>query len=169
MKTVFVENPLLNSPHLIGLILRGAAKGKGSLEACLSRLGEVFTQSREDTPLDMDEARTRFERLIRHLEKAKLIEGDASHFTITERGRNALTESPNGFATADLMAYPEYAIFVRNEARSHATSDPHASAFDLGSDAFRKGMSRSDNPYNPDSADHLAWQNGWSSALSLNH
>lgn len=169
MKTVFVEHPLLNSPHLIGIILRGAGKGEGTMQACLHRLRKLLAQSNEPASLGEDEIRAQFERLILHLSKARLINGDAGNgFTLTERGRQALTNSPEGFATADLMAYPEYALFVRTEARSHATSDPHASAFDLGSDAFRSGQSRSDNPYNPDSADHLAWQNGWSSALTLN-
>ncbi len=169
MKTVFVEHPLLNSPHLVGLILRSAAKGEGTIDACIGRLRTLLDQSKEESTLDEADARARFERLVLHLSKAKLLESHAAQgFKITERGRQALAASPEGFATADLMAYPEYALFVRNEARSQTTSDPHASAFDLGADAFRKGLSRSNNPYNPDSADHLAWQNGWSSALSLN-
>jgi hypothetical protein len=168
MRTVFVEHPLLNSPHLVGIILRNAAKGEGTLEACLQRLHDLLAQSNEKAALDEDDVRGRFERLVLHLSKARLINGDAARgFEITQRGRQALIDSPEGFATADLMAYPEYAIFVRNAARSQSTSDPHASAFDLGADAFRKGMSRSNNPYNPDSADHLAWQNGWSSALGF--
>jgi hypothetical protein len=168
MRTVFVEHPLLNSPHLVGIILRNAAKGDGTVEACMQRLRDLLAQSREETAFEEDDVRSRFERLVLHLSKARLINGNAEQgFEITERGRQALIDSPEGFATADLMAYPEYAIFVRKEARSHTTSDPHASAFDLGADAFRKGMSRSNNPFNPDSADHLAWQNGWSSALGL--
>lgn len=168
MKTVFVEHPLLNSPHLVGIILRCASKGQGTVDDCLRRLRVVVDKSHEEVTLEEEEVRARIERLVQHLAKARLIDGTAeSGFEITQRGRQALIDSPEGFATADLMIYPEYAIFVRNAARNQATSDPHASAFDLGADAFRQGLSRSNNPYNPDSADHLAWQNGWSSALGL--
>jgi hypothetical protein len=169
METVFVEHPLLNSPHLVGLILRKAKMGKGSVDACMEALDALVERSREKLTLTPDEIRERFDRLVLHLSKAKLLEGSAANgFTITPRGLAALEKSPEGFATADLMAYPEYAIFVREQARSYSSSDPHASAYDLGADAFRKGMSRSANPFNPDSADHQVWQNGWSNALTLN-
>ena len=165
MGSVFVEHPLLNSPHLVGLILRGARSGEGSVDSGMARLDALLERSDQSASLPREEIRERFERLVLHLSKAKLIEGSSERYTLTDRGRAALEKSPEGFATADLMVYPEYAVFVREEGRSHATSDPHASAFDLGADAFRMAIAQSENPFPPDSADHVAWANGWSSAL----
>ena len=43
--------------------------------------------------------------------------------------------------------------------------DPRAGGYDQGFYAYWSGQGPADNPYAPDSADHLAWENGWSEAL----
>jgi hypothetical protein len=163
MESVFVEHPLLNSPHLVSLILRSAAEGAGTIDACMERLSSVMRKSAEPPTLAPEEIRALFQRLVEHLSYAKLIAVENETIVITERGRAALRRSPEGFATADLMAYPEYAAFVQKEGRNRATSNPHANAYDQGADARRKGLGPGDNPYQPDTEDHNAWVYGWSS------
>ena len=43
--------------------------------------------------------------------------------------------------------------------------DPRARGYDEGFNAYWSGKDPTDNPYRPDTVDHLAWENGWSEAL----
>jgi hypothetical protein len=104
--------------------------------------------------------------LIRYLSEAKLLApGPDGAFTLTERGRAALAEHPEGFDTPDLMVYPEFARYIRSLELRRGPLDPRAGGYDQGFYAYWTGDAPADNPYSPDSADHLAWENGWSEAL----
>ena len=104
--------------------------------------------------------------LIRYLAEAKLVlPGPDGSFTTTERGRAALAEHPEGFDTADLMVYPEFARYLRGLELRRRPLDPRTGGYDQGFYAYWTGETPADNPYPPDSADHLAWENGWSEAL----
>ena len=104
--------------------------------------------------------------LIRYLTEARLLApGADGAFTLTERGRAALAEHPEGFDTADLMVYPEFARYIRSLELRRGPLDPRAGGYDQGFYAYWTGETPADNPYSPDSADHLAWENGWSEAL----
>jgi restriction system protein len=53
---------------------------------------------------------------------------------------------------------------VAAQRRPEPKEDPHLSAFEAGLRAFNEGQSFGDNPHPTDSADHLAWECGWSEA-----
>jgi len=172
----FREFPLLNTPHLMLVILREAARGETSLDSVQARLDELLALARESPPYGAAEIRARLDLLRRYLTEARLIApgsasgsapSEADRFTITSRGREALAEHPQGFDLADLMAYPEFARFIRALARARAEGrmDPRTPAYDEGYAAYRAAARLADNPYPSDSIDHLAWENGWFEAL----
>lgn len=164
----FREFPLLNTPHLMLLILREAAGGETSLATCAARLAELLASAREHPPYGEDEILARLGSLRRYLAEARLIAlASDGRFSITPRGREALAGHPAGFDFADLMAYPEFASFIHDlsRARAEGRMDPRTSAYDQGHAAFRAGAMLADNPHPSDSADHLAWENGWFEAL----
>ena len=63
------------------------------------------------------------------------------------------------------MAYPEFARYIRGLDLRRTGLDPRAGGYDQGFYAYWNGEGPADNPHPPDSADHLAWENGWSEAL----
>ena len=164
----FRECPLLNTPHLLLVILREAAEGETSAAACAARLREILARADEHPPYGDEEIRGRLDVLRRYLAEARLVEPvDEDRFAITSRGREALAEHPQGFDLADLMAYPEFSSFIRSRARarSEGRMDPRTPAYDEGFAAYRAGAMLADNPHPSDSVDHLAWENGWFEAL----
>lgn len=164
----FREYPLLNTPHLMLVILRACAEGETSPDACTARLRELLARADEHPPYGDAEIRARLDLLRRYLAEARLIApADGDRFVITPRGREALAEHPQGFDLADLMAYPEFAHFIRALARARAEErmDPRTPAYDEGFAAYRAGAMLADNPHPSDSVDHLAWENGWFEAL----
>jgi hypothetical protein len=163
----FREYPLLNTPSMVVTILR-AAEGRTTLAACADRLAAQLDRLDEHPPFGPDEVASRLGMIVRYLTEAGLLApgADDGSFTLTERGRAALAEHPEGFDTADLMAYPEFARHLRTlERRRGPRDDPRAGGYDAGFDAYWTGQGPVDNPYASDSADHLAWENGWSEAL----
>jgi hypothetical protein len=157
------EYPLLNTPGLMLCVLKVADKGEASLADALRHLRDLLGAARERPPVDEDELLRRLGAVRRYLGEAGLIDpADGAHFRITETGRRALAEHPAGFDVADLMRFEEFRRFVRRSARSAAPADPHTEAYDAGRDAYRTGAALSDNPYAPDTIDHLAWEDGWS-------
>jgi hypothetical protein len=162
----FREHPLLNTPNLTAILLRSAADGTASLDASFAHLEELLKRAGVNPPVARDEMRGRLKLLQADLALAGLLApAGPERFGLTRRGRAALDEHPAGLSRADLMAYPEFAAHVAARGRNHATSDPHLRAYDAGFDAFLTGKDASENPHPPDTADHLAWENGWSQAL----
>jgi hypothetical protein len=161
----FRDHPLLNTPHLVVVILRAADRG-ADVEDCARRLESLLERTDEHPPVSRDELRARLDRLRRQLTRARLLTPVEDHrFTLTDRGREALAEHPAGFDTADLMRYREFADGVHRAAQSRADMDPRARGYDEGFHAYWSGKDATDNPYRPDTVDHLAWENGWSEAL----
>ncbi len=162
----FREFPLLNTPNLMLVILREAAAGETSVDACADRLDALLMLTRERPPYGRAEILRRLEALCRYLEAARMIApANSDRFAITPRGREALAEHPGGFDLADLMIYPEFAEFIRRLARAREQMDPRAPAYDEGFAAYRSGARLTENPYAGDTVDHLAWENGWFEAL----
>ena len=163
----FREYPLLNTPNLVVIILRAATDGPASRAECAAHLLALLEQAHENPPFGPEEIASRLDTLIRYLAEAKLVAvGPDASFTLTDRGRVALEQHPQGFDTADLMAYPEFARHLGGlERRRGPRDDPRAGGYDAGFDAYWAGEGPVDNPYAADSADHLAWENGWSEAL----
>ena len=161
----FAEYPLLNVPNLVVILLRqGAvpatvADATAALQALLDRTGEHPPYGRADIA-------ARLGMLVRYLTEARLLApaGDGA-FVTTARGKAALAEHPQGLDTADLMVYPEFARYIGGRDPRRTPLDPRAGGYDQGFAAYWSGDGPPDNPYPPDSADHLAWENGWSEAL----
>lgn len=162
----FREYPLLNTPNMVVVILRTASEALATRDDCARRLRATLDQAGEDPPFGPDEVASRLDMLIRYLTEARLLVSSGEGlFAITERGRAALADHPQGFDTADLMVYPEFARYIRGLELRRGALDPRAGGYDQGFYAYWIGRSPADNPYPPDSADHLAWENGWSEAL----
>jgi hypothetical protein len=162
----FREHPLLNTPHLILVILREAMAGEATPADCLARLRGLLTQANEQPPYGDAEILERLELIARYLVEARLLApaGDR-RLAITPRGREALAAHPAGFDLADLMVYPEFARHIQARARARRAMDPRMPAYDAGYAAYRGGATPADNPYPLDTVDHLAWENGWFEAL----
>jgi hypothetical protein len=164
---LFREYPLLNTPNMVAVILREAsADGGGTLESCTERLLVLLDAADEHPPFGREDVALRLRTLIRYLTEARLVTGgEPGAFTLTARGRTALAEHPAGFDSADLMVYPEFARYIRGLGHRRGAMDPRAGGYDAGFYAYWSGEAPADNPYPPDTADHLAWENGWSEAL----
>lgn len=162
----FREHPLLNTPHMILVILREAMAGETTPTDCLGRLRDLLAQANEHPPYDDAEILARLELIARYLVEARLLApAGKGRLAITPRGREALAAHPAGFDLADLMVYPEFARYIHGGARSRRVMDPRTPAYDAGYAAYRGGATPADNPYPADTVDHLAWENGWFEAL----
>jgi hypothetical protein len=163
----FREHPLLNTPSMVLVVLRAASgDGPATVATSAAALAGLLDRAGERPPFGPEEIASRLEMLVRYLAEAKLVSlGPDGSFVATPRGRAALAEHPQGFDVADLMAYPEFARHIRGLELRRAGMDPRAGGYDQGFYAYWSGKGPADNPYAPDSADHLAWENGWSEAL----
>lgn len=161
----FRDHPLLNTPNLCVIMLKAAAH-PASIEDCAGRLAELLEAAGEHPPVAPEEIRRQFEILRRNLAQARLLAPtEDGRFVLTERGARALREHARGFDTADLMIYPEFADHVRRiEAERGRREDPRESSYNAGCNAHLAGALLADNPFRPDTTDHLAWENGWSAA-----
>lgn len=159
------DHPLLNTPSLTALILRTAADGPAGVERIARRLDAVLEAADEHPPVPGSDLRRHLQALCDELAIAGLLAHSAGRYTLTNRGAQALAEHPDGLDRADLTRWPEYAAHVRRlAARPGARDDPHASAYDQGVAACLAGRPVTDNPHSRDTADHLAWESGWSEA-----
>jgi hypothetical protein len=162
----FREYPLLNAPNMVVIILRAGEERPATRADCVAALQGLLDRADEHPPFGPSDIETRLGMLIRYLTEAKLLQPvDRDAFETTVRGKAALAEHPQGFDTADLMAYPEFARYIRGLVLRRTALDPRAGGYDQGFYAYWSGESPADNPYASDSADHLAWENGWSEAL----
>src|SRR5689334_16564206 len=144
----FREYPLLNTPNMVAVILRAAADGPASREDCAAQLGALLARADEHPPFGPDEIARRLDTLIRYLAEARLLAtGPDARFALTERGRAALAQHPQGFDTADLMAYPEFARHIRGLSLRRGAADARAGGYDRGYDAYWGGETVADNPF----------------------
>lgn len=170
----FREYPLLNTPNMVAMVMRAAAEGPATIEECVAALEGLLRQAGEHPPFRPEEVATRLESVARMLTEARLLlsVGDGS-FVLSERGEVVLADHPQGFDAADLMAFPEFSRYVRGlNGRLGGRGrplDPREGGYDRGFSAYWSGQAPSDNPFSPDTADHQAWENGWSEALDEDH
>ncbi|MBL9059082.1 MAG: hypothetical protein JNK88_03535 [Mangrovicoccus sp.] len=159
------DAPLLSTPSLTALILRRVEAGPVSLDGLMASLDALFDTAQETPTLPAAERRARLLRALRDLEIARLVRAKADGgWQITDRGSDALYRQPGGIDGSDLMAYPEYAAHVR-AGTGGGKVDARGSSYDAGYDACRAGLGFTANPHTPNTADHLAWENGWMQAL----
>jgi len=141
----FNEHTLLNDPDLTLILLKTAARGETGIEDCVEVLRSTLERAGERPPV----ART---ELVLHLDRVR---------RITERGRNALKDHPMGLDDTVLMEFPEFREFVQETRTQPSAAGPHSRDYAEGYLAFRAGKGLADNPHAFETAEHLAWENGW--------
>jgi hypothetical protein len=163
---MFREYPLLNTPNLVAVLLRAAETVPSTIGQAQAALAARLAQAGEHPPFGPADVAPRLGALLRCLAMARLVSvGEDGSYSLTARGREALDQHPEGFDIADLAIYPEFARHLRAlESRRPQPDDPREGGYDQGFYAYWTGAGPADNPYAPDSADHLAWENGWSEA-----
>jgi restriction system protein len=157
------EYTLLNRPALILTVLKSAARDAVTLEDCLRHLREDLARAKERAPP------VSAKDLLAHLdglkcclmEAALLTPAEGDRFIATKRGREVLAEHPAGIDESVLMQFPEFRAFIERSTRHPPPEDPRSDQYDEGYAAHQDGSSPVDNPYSPDTIDHLAWENGW--------
>ena len=158
----FSEHTLLNRPSLMLTVLKTASRGEVTLDDCLRHLRQHLARANEPAPVEAQELLAHMEGIKRCLIGAALLmptTGDG--FTATKRGREVLAEHPMGVDETVLMRFPEFREFLRRSAQHPPPEDPRTHQYDTGYAAYQTGSSLVDNPYPPDTIDHLAWENGW--------
>lgn len=159
------EYPLLNRPALMLLVLKAAADRPVTMEDCRDRLAQELERIHEKPDVAEAVIAAELEEVARHLEAARLLARDAGGaLCLTARGGQVLRDHPLGVDETVLAAFADYRKFIAAFAPRRTIDDPRPSRYDEGYAAQQDGRSLSENPYAPDSVDHLAWENGWSEA-----
>jgi hypothetical protein len=159
------DAPLLHEPDLMLAVLRVAAAGSGTLDACVAHLRALRRCAKVDQLVPEADIRRRLQAVAAKLDRARLIERPAANgFHITARGRQALADYPGGIDDGVLMKLEGINGRIRHGEAPQGTGLPSCSEYDVGYDAFGEGLGLADNPYPLDARGHLDWQNGWSQA-----
>ncbi|RDD62816.1 winged helix-turn-helix domain-containing protein [Ferruginivarius sediminum] len=157
----FEEYPLLHYADLMHTLLKTAESGPASLNDAAARLRRDLSLARENPPISGEEMRERLARARRYLAEARLVEDQADgRYRVTDRGRQVLREHPGGIDDSVLAAFPEFRNFIARTSGGPA-QEARMTVYDSGHMAYRRGAGVADNPYPFDSAEHLAWENGW--------
>ena len=157
--------PLVSTACLMAVILQQAQAGDVTLASCEARTKALFDKTGDAPSLPAEELRERLAGHIRDLAIAGLLSGAGPAWRLTERGRFALREHPDGIDPSVLMQYPEFAAHIRKRAAGVCSADPRLRSYDEGYCAGRDGRTFTSNPYAQDTADHLSWENGWMQEL----
>jgi restriction system protein len=161
----FLEYPLLHAADLMLTVLKVGEAGDADLNAALARLQADLEKAKENPPVGRDEMAARLATARLHLGKAGLIEErPESRFRITERGRRALAQHPDGIDETVLMLYPEFRKYLRARVEHAEPEDAAIGAFTEGHAAQLEGRPHFANPYRQDTAAHLSWETGWFTA-----
>jgi hypothetical protein len=158
----FNEHTLLNDPDLTLILLKTAARGETGIEDCVEVLRSTLERAGERPPVARTELVLHLDRVRRSLMRAHLLAPtEGGRFRITERGRNALKDHPMGLDDTVLMEFPEFREFVQETPTQPSAAGPHSRDYAEGYLAFRAGKGLADNPHAFETAEHLAWENGW--------
>lgn len=162
------DTPLLNTPNLVALLMRQAEAAGATAEGCTDRLAALYGKPGEMPPVDRDEVIARCATHIRYLRRAGLVEPRDRRWVLTEAGRRALEEHPEGMDIADLAVFPEFSDWLdASDAAEHPEggAPARATAYDEGFAARHAGAAFTDNPYDFATAEHQLWEKGWCEAL----
>ncbi len=158
----FYEHPALHDAAINLTILRAAARGGRSLVDCVGYFHKHLTQGHEPARVGRIELLARLQQAKSSLAECRLIERlDDGLLEITERGRKVLREHPLGIDNSVLMTFPEFRAYFQRTSQARAPEDARPGEFEEGYAAYQEGKLPADNPYETDSAGHLAWENGW--------
>lgn len=161
------EEPiLLHEADLMLAILRAAREAPASLDDAQTVLLAHLAAAREPLPAWFEaELRRRLGRAQARLAGARAIAcPNGERYELTPRGSMLLETHPGGVDQSVLLGFPEFQAYLAAQARAEPKEDPHLPAFEAGVRAFNEGLAFADNPFASDSADHLAWECGWSEA-----
>ena len=156
------DHPLLSAPSLVAAILHAAAGGPADVDRVAGRVEAALEAAREGWDVSGDDLRREIQALCDDLVITGLVTPSEGGYRLTERGREAVAEHPQGLDRADLAQWPEYAEHVHRLATTaKPKDDPHRAAYNQGASARIAGRPVTDNPHPPDTADHGAWEDGW--------
>ncbi len=160
------QPPLLHDADLMLALLKTGYAAPASLDDCIAHIRGNLRAADVQTEVSDAELRERLQEALDHLEKAKLVEPRAAGvYQTTARGHQALRQHPMGIDDSVLMEYPEFADFIHKLKDRPPPADTNAGEYEQGYEAFGEGRDYTDNPFNGDSARHLAWENGWFQAF----
>ena len=162
----FSRVPAAQHPELVAIILREAPPGRRRSRTARARLQALLDARDEHPPFGPEEVASRLEMLIRYLTEARLLARGTRRQLRADRAR------PRGAGRASAgLRYrrPDGLPGVRP---LHPRPGAPARAVRRARRRLRPGLLRlldrrepGRQPLRPDSADHLAWENGWSEAL----
>lgn len=159
------EGLLLQEPDLMLAVLRAASHGPARAQDAIDRLLVNLAAAGEPPPAEPDELRARLDAAIDLLVgAAALVPVEHARFQITERGMALLTDFPDGVDQSVLHRFTEFRSHVAAHSHHATPDDVRLPAFEAGMQAFTRGAGNAANPHAFDSADHLAWECGWSEA-----
>jgi hypothetical protein len=156
----FHDRPLLSYAELSVILLKIAGQPGATLGRAVTALRDLLDAARQADQPTAAELGHELDQVRRDLAAAGLIVATGTAgFRTTPRGQQMLVAHPLGIDQSVLVALPEFrAGFSGTGPRPRDAEPPSYAA---GYDAFRRGRRPEDNPHAPDSADHLAWENGW--------
>ena len=161
----FADYPLLNTPHLTLLILKTAKEREATIGDVVRRLRAVLRLAKEHPPFADAALSTRLRTIAVYLAEAGLIKlRPDNRILITGAGRRALSDCPAEFDTSDLVGDTEIRRRIRLRVRRQSLTDPRGGQYEAGYNAYRDKREITDNPFHHDTADHLAWEDGWCEA-----
>lgn len=159
------DHPLMSTASLTALILHAADAGPITLDSCAGRLDALFARAGKTPGLSDEDRRARLARQLEHLQIARILEPAAQDaLQLTERGRQALQDYPDGLDQTVLVKYDEFADYLQRTAHHPAGMDPRIGAYDAGYSARLDGLAFDTNPYSENTVDHQSWENGWMQA-----
>ncbi|MFZ1429584.1 MAG: hypothetical protein WAS21_22785 [Geminicoccaceae bacterium] len=159
------EGLLLQEPDLMLALLRAASNAPAGVDDAIDRLYANLVVAGEPPPAEPGELRGRLDEAIALLMGAgalRLVENDRFH--ITERGTALLAKYPDGVDQSVLHQFAEFRAHVTAHSHHETPDDVRLPAFEAGMQAYGRGAGNDANPHAFDSADHLAWECGWSEA-----
>lgn len=159
------EGLLLQEPDLMLALLRAASEAPAQVDDAVERLLANLAVAGEPPPAELDELRTRLNEATALLIGAgALATTGGDRFRITGRGTALLANYPDGVDQSVLHRFPEFRAYVAVHSHHETPDDVRLPAFEDGMRAFSRGAGNDANPHAFDSADHLAWECGWSEA-----
>jgi hypothetical protein len=159
------EHVLLHEPDLMLALLRVGSQHPARLEDALQRLLANRATAQEPPPADLADLRRRLEQAASLLMVVRAIAPTGpEQFQLTDRGHRLLADHPDGVDASVLRHFPEFRAWLAARQPGEPDDDPRLPAYTAGLRAFGDGRSITDNPHPFDHPDHLAWENGWSSA-----
>jgi len=161
----FHDYPLLSYQDLMLTVLQTAARGRATLQECLARLRHTLAAANERPPVSAADMLQRLNAAKVYLAEAMLLTPlDGNGFAITARGRSVLAEHPMGVDDTVLMQFPEFRRFILRTSEPPSHDDPRDREYEEGYEAYCDGKPPTENPYEFDRIEHLAWENGWFTA-----